>query len=84
MQRVLHKVCEDSQQNSKLHCVRQNHRGLRDSDASDCADKQRPASATNDEGKTNKASKSSVPEAGVGIWRFRSSSGFFQLRFRIS
>jgi len=84
MQRVLHEVCEDSKQQGKLHCVAQHHRSLRDSYAGESADKQRPTSATNNEGKANKPSKPGVPQACVGtIWRLGSTTSFLQLRLRI-
>eukprot|EP00746_Dinoflagellata_sp_MGD_P012362 gnl/MRDRNA2_/MRDRNA2_126348_c0_seq1.p1 gnl/MRDRNA2_/MRDRNA2_126348_c0~~gnl/MRDRNA2_/MRDRNA2_126348_c0_seq1.p1 ORF type:complete len:244 (-),score=12.43 gnl/MRDRNA2_/MRDRNA2_126348_c0_seq1:156-887(-) len=83
MQCMLQKIREDSKQYSKLHCVRQDHRGFGDCYASNCADKQRPTSATNDKGKPSKSPKPSIPQACVGIWRFGSTTGFLQLRFWI-
>jgi len=83
MQRVLQKIREDSKQQSKLHCVGQHHRGFGDSYAGNGADKQRPTSATNNEGKPNQSTKSGVPQACVRIWRFGSTTGVLQLRFWI-
>jgi hypothetical protein len=77
MQRVLQKVCEDGQQYGKLHGVGQHHRGFGDSYAGKCADKQRPTSATNNEGKANNPPKPSIPEAVVGSWwRLGLTTGF--------
>jgi len=83
MQSVLQKVCEDSKQYGKLHGVGQHHRGFGDSYAGNCADKQRPTSATNNEWKANKPPKARIPKPCVGLWRLGSTTGFLQLGFRI-
>jgi hypothetical protein len=57
MQCMLQKIRKNSEQYSKLHSVGQHHRGFGDCYASNCADKQRPTSATNDKGEPNESPK---------------------------